>query len=143
MLNDIVSELVANLEAMISSSEYEVAVWPGILVNPSTTAIDIYPDTPFRGEGAGMSLDERGAYRFIVRARTGLNDSDAAQAILLDMLDDESDVCVAHAVEDDPTLNGYASDAFVSGSTGFVAYQAPEGTLVGVEWSVEILAAYS
>lgn len=144
MIPDIVEQLAANVETAVAASDYEIAVWAGMLLNPSTTAIDIYPADPFRGEGAGMG-DLGGSYEFIVRARTGLNDLDSGQAILLDLLDDESDVCVAHALSDDPTLGGYAQDVFVGNPSGFRPYRSPgeEGTSIGVEWPVSVLAAYS
>ncbi len=145
MIVDIVDELVANLETMVAASDYEIAVVGGMLLNPSTTAIDIYPADPFRDRQYAGHGDVGGSYEFIVRARTGLNDLDSGQAILLDLMDDDSDVCVAHAVEDDATLNGYAQDVFVGDSTGFRPYRAPgeDGTMVGVEWPVTVLAAHS
>lgn len=144
MIADIVEQLASNLETMVEASDYEIAVSGGMLLNPSTTAIDIYPADPFRGEGAGMG-DIGGSYDFVVRARTGLNDLDSGQMILLDLLDDESDVCVAHALGDEPTLGGFATDVFVGNPSGFRPYRAPgeDGTSIGVEWPVSVLAAYS
>lgn len=143
LISDIVDELVANLEAMVAASDYEIAVVGEMLFNPSTTAIDVYPADPFRDPQYAAQGDVDGSYEFIVRARTGLNDLSSGQAILLDLMDDDSDVCVAHAVGDDPTLNGYAQDVFVGDPSGFQAHVATEGTMVGVTWPVTVLAAHS
>ncbi len=143
LISDIVAEIVANLDAMVDASDYEIAVWPGMLFNPSTTAIDVYPADPFRDPQYAAQGDVDGSYEFIVRARTGLNDLDSGQLILLDLMDDDSDVCVAHAVGDDPTLNGYAMDVFVGDPSGFQAHVVTEGTMVGVTWPVTVLAAHS
>lgn len=145
MISDIVDEMASALEAMVAASDYEIAVWPGFLFNPSTTAIDIYPADPFRDPQFAAHGDVDGSYEFIVRARTGLNDLDSGQAILLDLMDDESDVSVALALSDDPTLNGYAHDTYVHGPSGFRPYLAPgeTNTQVGVEWTVSVLAAHS
>ncbi len=143
MISDIVAEMVANLEAMVAASDYEIAVWPGMLFNPSTTALDVYPADPFRDPQYAAQGDVGGSYEFLVRARTGLNDLDSGQLILLDLMDDDSDVCVAHAIGDDPTLNGYAQDVFVGDPSGFQAHVTAEGTMVGVTWPVSVLAAHS
>ncbi len=136
--------IVAQLETIIAPSDYEISVWPGMVFNPSTTVIDVYPDDPWRGEGAGMG-DIGGAYQFLVRARTGLNDLDSGQLILLDLMDDDSDVCVSHALGDDNTLNGLAAFIDVGDPSGFRPYLAPgeTTTLVGVQWPVSVLAAHS
>ncbi len=143
MIADIVNELVANLEAMVAGSDYEIDVVGEMLFNPSTTAIDIYPADPFRDPQYAGQGDVGGSYEFIVRARTGMNDLSSGQAILLDLMDDDSDVCVAHAVGDDPTLNGYAQDVFVGDPSGFQPFVSPEGTLVGVTWPVTVFGAHS
>lgn len=145
MIADILAEIVVNLEDMIDGSGYEVAVNNGMLFNPSTTAIDVYPNDPFRDPQYAGHGDIGGSYEFIVRARTGLNDLDSGQQILLDLMDDDSDVCVAHAIGDEPTLNGYAQDVYVSAVSGFRPYRGlgEDGTMVGVEWNVSVLAAHS
>ncbi len=143
LIANIVAEFVANLEAMVAASDYEIAVYPGYLFNPSTTAIDVFPAPEFRDPQYAAQGDVDGSYEFIVRARTGLNDLDSAQLILLDLMDDDSDVCVAHAIGDDTTLNGYAQDVFVHGPSGFEPEITPEGTMVRVTWPVSVLAAHS
>lgn len=145
MISDFVAEMVANLEAMVEASDYEIAVWPFMLFNPSTTAIDMFPAPEFRSEATAGQGDVSGAYEFIVRARTGLNDLESGQSILYDLLDDDSDVCVAHALGDDPTLNGWAADVFVGPPSGYQPFRdaGQAGWMVGVTWPVSVLAAQS
>ncbi len=144
MISDLVAQMVSQLEAVVESSDYEIDVWPGMVLNPSQgTMIDVYPDDPFRDAPTGGMGDVNGGYQFVVRARTGLNDLDSGQSILLDLMDDDSEVCVAHAIADDPTLGGWASDVFVGDPSGFRAFASAEGTLVGVQWPVLVLAAQS
>lgn len=136
--------MVANIEAVTEASDYEISVWPGMLFNPSTTAIDIYPNDPFR-DGDSASFGDSGGYRWIVRARTGLNDLDAGQQILLDLMDDDSDNCLKTALEDEPTLGGYAVGVFVDEPSGFAPFRAPgeDGTMVGFTLEVLVMAAHS
>ena len=136
--------MVSNIQAMVDASEYEIAVWPGMLFNPSTTAIDIYPNDPFR-DADTASFSDSGGYRWIVRARTGLNDLDAGQQILLDLMDDDSDNCLKLALEDDETLGGYATQVSVDEPSGFAPFRAPgeDGTMVGFTLEVLVMAAHS
>lgn len=146
-LQEIVDELAATVQNVIDASEYEVAVNAGMLFNPTTTAIDIYPNDPFRDRATASVGGHGGGYRFVVRARTGLNDLDSGQSILLDLMDDFSDVCVTAALEDDPTLNGRAQDVVVADESpsGFRPFRdlGGEGTMAGVVWDVLVLAAHS
>jgi hypothetical protein len=145
VIADIVAEVAANIQTAVDASDWEIAVYPGMLFNPSTTAVDIYPDDPFRDDETAGQGDVGGGYRFVVRARTGLNDLDSGQEILLAMMDDEHDLCLAHAIGDDRTLNGYAQDVFVENMTGFRPFRdlGGEGTMAGVQWQVLVLAASS
>lgn len=144
-LTDIVSELAANVQAAVDAGDYEIAVYPGMLFNPSTTAIDIYPDDPFRDEETAGMGDTSGGYQFVVRARTGLNDLDSGQTILLELMDDTTVLSLGHALGDDTTLNGQASDVYVSGPSGFRPFRdlGGEGTMAGVVWNVLVIAAQS
>ena len=144
-LRNIIDEMAAKIQDAVDMGDYEIDVYPGMLFNPSTTAIDIYPDDPFRhAESAGMG-DVSGGYQFVVRARTGLNDLDSGQQILLALMDDEDDLSIGHALGDDPTLNGYAAAVFVQGPSGFLPFRdlGGEGTMAGVIWNVLVIAATS
>lgn len=136
--------MVNNISSVTEASDYEIAVWPGMLFNPSTTAIDIYPNSPFRDVDSG-GMGDSGGYRWIVRARTGLNDLDSGQLILIDLMDDDSDNCLKTALEDDQTLGGYATQVSVDEPSGFAPFRAPgeEGTMVGFTLEVLVMAAHS
>lgn len=146
-LEDIVGELAATIENALSSADFEVAVVAGMYFNPSTTAIDVYPNDPFRDTETAAQGDPGGGYRFVVRARTGLNDLDSGQSILLALMDDENDYSIKVVLTDDPTLNGMAADVFVADESpsGFREYREPggEGRMVGVVWDVLVIAARS
>lgn len=142
---DIVSEIAATIETALQSADFEIAVNAGMLFNPTTTAIDIYPDEPFRDDNTAAQGDIGGGYRFLVRARTGLNDLDSGQTILLALMDDENDYSIGNVLSDDPTLNGMAQDVFVDGPSGFRPFrdQGGEGNMAGVVWNLLVLAAHS
>jgi hypothetical protein len=144
-VSDIVAEIASAISVPLETAPFEITVYPGMLLNPSTTAIDIYPDDPFRDpETAGMG-DISGGYRFAVRARTGLNDLDSGQDILLALMDDENAYAVGYSLADDPTLNGTASDAMLYGPSGFREFPVLGGTekMVGVVWNLLVIAAHS
>jgi hypothetical protein len=83
---------------------------PRLVVSPSEAlCIDIYPGSPSRtSDGAGFG-DLAGFYALTVRARASVNDGTDAQDILVDMTDDQHAICVAAALEDDQTLDGWAT----------------------------------
>ncbi len=146
LISDIVGELADTLEAALEAeADFEIAVNTGMYFNPTTTAIDIYPDDPFRDPLTAGHGDVNGGYRFVIRARTGLNDLDSGQEILMDLMDDEQPYSPAVALSVDPTLNGMAQDVFVDGPSGFLPFRdlGGEGTMAGVTWSVLVLAAHS
>lgn len=123
----------------VLSSEWQVV--PRLNANPTSPSVDIYPADPFRStEEAGFG-EISGALFFTVRARVSTLDNDAAQDLLLELMDDESSYCVAAALMDDQTLNGLASSVDVDGPSGFVSFvdSGGEGALLGVTWRAEVL----
>lgn len=142
----VAEEIVAVLEAAFASvTDVSVQVEPRRVFNPSPPTIDVYPADPFRIlEGAGMG-DVHGACVFTVRARVHTADTDAGQDVLLAFMDDDDDLCVARALLDEPTLNGYAMDLDVDGPSGYRVYVDPsgDGAYLGVEWQVKVLRALS
>lgn len=109
--------------------------------NPTPPSIDIYPGDPFRESEQAAFGDVNGALIFTVRARVAAPDNPAAQDVLLNMMDDESDECVAFALMDDQTLNGLASSVKVDGPSGYVSFvdSGGEGALLGCTWRVTVL----
>lgn len=137
-------EIASTIETALGSADFEVAVNAGMLFNPTTTAIDVYPDDPFRDEDTA-AMGAGGGYRFIVRARTGLNDLDSGQEILLALMDDENDFSILRVLDDDLSLNGMAQDVFVDGPSGFRPFRdlGGEGTMAGVVWNLLVIPALS
>jgi hypothetical protein len=137
-VRDIADGLAAAVEAALGDNIAQVS--GRRIFNPSPPTIDIYPADEFRGDiGRGFG-DLGGALVFIVRARVNSADNEAAQDFLLDLMDDESDLCVAEALAADQTLNGLVSSVEVDGPTGFGVYD-DLGTqaFIGCHWTVTIV----
>jgi hypothetical protein len=135
----IADELAAKVAAALGDNISQVS--GRRIFSPTPPTIDIYPADTFRADvGRGFG-DLGGALIFVVRARVNSADNEAAQDLLLDLMDDESDVCVAAALADDQTLNGLASTIEVDGPTGFRVYDDLGHTqaFIGCEWTVTIV----
>ncbi len=133
-------ELAATLDDELGTDELAlggdgVRIVARFDLNPAGLSIDIYPGDPFRTPAEAGFNELGGAYHFIVRARLPIIDVDAAQDALLDLMDDEHNLCVAAILEDDQTLGGLASSVDVTGPTGF----QPFAELLGVQWFVRVL----
>ncbi len=111
--------------------------------NPTTPSIDIYPAAEFRSKDLAGFGNISGALIFTIRARVSPVDSEAAQTVLLELMDDESAFCVADVLMDDQTLGGTVSSIDIDGPTGYALYADPsgEGALLGVEWTATIVNA--
>lgn len=135
-LRAIADQLAAALEA---ASFAQVEQIRGRLnLDPTPPSIDIYPGNPLGSDAERGFGDPMGGYIFTVRVRTHGADHEAAQDVLLDLMDWDEGLAVA--LEDDQTLNGYASSVSVSGPTGFLPYRGRgEEILIGCEWSVRII----
>lgn len=137
-LYELVSAMASQIRDAVHADEFPVQVEAGYLVNPTPPAIDVFAADPFRDDdGAGMG-DESGVYLFTVRARVS-GDVDAQQQLLWDLMDSASDLSVAQALTEDPTLNGFADDLEVDGFSGMQSF----GDHVGVTWDVRVARAYS
>jgi hypothetical protein len=108
-------------------------------------SIDIYPADPFRrSESAGMG-DIAGSYVFKVRARIDEADLDANQAALDSLMSDDDPLCIAAALMADQRLGDLAFTVDVDGPSGYTRYQDVDrhAALLGVDWTVEVIPAYS
>lgn len=145
LIEEMADQIRVAMDAATAGTDISVQVEPLRVFTPSPPTIDIFPADEFRAlDGAGFG-DVYGHHRFTVRARIDTGDADASQEILVDMMDDESDYCVARALLDEPTLNGLAADLTVESFPGFRQYVDPGegGAYLGVEWSVLVARAYS
>lgn len=118
-------------------------VEPRMVFNPSPPTIDIQPNTPARDSDSAGFGEVDGAYRFYVRLRVS-GDEAAQQELLYGAMDETDDLCVANALLDDPTLNGYAASVSVEAPTGFeLAMDISERPLMSVRWPVLVIAGHS
>lgn len=138
-------EMAATLREAVSTDDFPVQVELGYIVNPTGPTLDIYPSDP-SGDlvGAGFGGLE-GQLFFTVRARISTADYDAGQEALIQFGDIEDDLSVAAALMADQTLGGHASSVLVGAPTGFRQYVdiGSEGALLGREWQVTVMRAYS
>jgi hypothetical protein len=127
---------------LLAAENVESQFHSGRMNVPATTpAIDIYP-------GVGRDTDSKmfsdgtdgGGYLFTVRARLSSNDYDANQRILYRLLDDADSLCIAAALDDDPTLGGVAASLDCTDPSGEVIY---EGGYYGFQFTLRVLPAYS
>lgn len=122
-----------------------VQVEDDLVVNPTPPTIDMYPGALSREtESAGMG-DMQGGYLFTVRARVSTADGSAERKLLRRFMDDADDLCIAAAIMDDETLNGYASSVAVRDPTGYTLFPDPggEGALLGFSFTAVVLPANS
>jgi len=127
--------------AVVAVTDIDIQVEPRMVMSPSPPSIDIYPAPDSRDTTSAGYGDLDGAYMLTVRARVDPSDHDAGQDVLLAFMDDEDDLCIAAAIEDDPTLNGLAASVDVVSTSGFGSFA--DGAYVGCQWTVRIINATS
>ena len=135
-------EMADILRAAYTGLDVDVQVEPRLVVNPSPPCIDIYPgDSPRGTESAGFNASGvDGELFFTVRARVSTADNTAGQDLLLAIMDDENDLCVAVPLSADPTLNGLVNDLFVQPGTGYGLYPVADGSqLLGCTFLVTVI----
>jgi len=138
-LRDIVDALADQIRNTVTDADFGVQVEPTYVLTPSPLTIDIYPGDPARDADTAGFDDVSGGYLLTVRARINTPDFDAAYDVLLSLMDDEDPMSLAAAVDDDPTLNGYASDTDVRDFTGLRAYETPDGVSAYLGFQVTAL----
>jgi hypothetical protein len=140
-LTELIDEMVTILDTALGD-DVEQVVGRRVFA-PTPPAVDIYPADPFRTTDAAGFGDISGAYVFTVRARVNTTDNEAGQDVLLAMMDDEHDLCVAVALEDDQSLNGLASSVDVGGPSGYRLYVEGDQAFLGCEWNVTVVRTLS
>jgi hypothetical protein len=144
-LAGLLDEIVDTLTDTVSTDGFPVQVTRGYNFNPTPPALDVYPGEPFGDiTGAGFG-DLEGRLFVTVRARVQTADTTAGQELLLAFMDVEDDLSVTAALMADQTLNGHVHSVLVGSPTGFRQYldSGSEGSLLGCEWPVTLLRAYS
>lgn len=130
-INDALQPLVGALEG--------VQIYPYWVRNPTPPCLDVYPADPFQtpaGYGPGRGLF------FTIRARVALNDLEAGQKLLLDLLDTESPTSVEQLLTADGLGLGVGTGFPADGSspTGYRTYEdGLGGEFLGCEWRLEVL----
>ncbi len=138
-------EMADQIRNAVGGADWDFQVSPRMLLKPTTPSIDVLVGPRARGNDAAGFGDLFGEHLFIVRARVAPNDHEANQDLMLDLLDDESDICIAAALLDDPTLNGSATSMDIQEITGFIPDPAVDGTVwhISCHWSVLVIPARS
>lgn len=127
-LRDILDAAADQIRSTLAALDAtDVQVEPRMVLNPTPLTIDLYPGDPSRDTGTAAFDDINGGYLITVRARIGTVDFDAGYDLLISLMDDDDQLCLAQALLDDPTLNGYAADIDVRDPTGLRAYEHPSG----------------
>lgn len=113
--------------------------------NPTPPCIDIYPGDPFDSQDEAGFQQADGSYVFTVRGRVNTADHEAGQDTLLGWMDFLSSSSVDALLEDDQSLNGYASSVVVQACSGFRHYIDANGQQahLGCEWRVKVLPVTS
>lgn len=150
MLRDIQDELAGVLETVIGSvltaDGIDGQFVPRLALDISESpCFDVYDASPSRdSESAGFG-DVSGAYVLTVRVRVATADDESMQSLLVDMIDDDHDLCVAKALVSDPTLGGWATDVWVDpeGFSGLLDLSTTAKQMVGRTWRVLVEAAES
>ena len=136
-LREVLDGLRDQIEAAVAGNGVDVQVYGRIVTRPSTPTIDMFlADPPSDPETAAFN-DILGGDLITVRARVDTNDHESNQDVLIDLMDQYSDLSVAAAIMDDPTLGGLAN-LDIRGNTGMREYLALSGELLamGAEWTV-------
>ena len=130
--------------ALSAVTDVDVQIEPRLVWNPTPPTIDLYPGDPFLdAELAGFGEPDQPV--FTVRARVQTADTDAGQDLLVALMDPEDELSVSVALEDDPTLDGLATDIYVQGQAGWAQYPdvSGQGALLGYQWRVAVMNARS
>lgn len=130
---------------VVTVTDVDVQVEPRMVLNPTPPTVDIYPGDPERDQDSAAFDDISGGYLLTVRARVNTADTEAGQDLLLAFMDDTDELCLAQALLDEPTLNGYASGLDVRDFTGYRLFEHPsgEGAYLGFQFTTLVLPAQS
>lgn len=143
---EIMDELGAKLDAAYQGITPTIQVSATPLANPTGLAIDIWPGFPSTGTETQAFGDIQGELIFSVRARSHLVDFDATMELLIALMDEEDDLCIAHALSDDQTLNGMASSVDVAAPGGIIPYAnlfTGSNEHFGTEWRTTVVRSHS
>lgn len=144
ILDETASVLRSSIGTTLAADGIDAEIEPRLVMAPhEAIVLDVYPGAPPRDSEAAAFGDISGFYALTVRARVSVTESEEAQDILADMIDDEHDLSVAAALEAS-LLNGYATQVVVDpdGFSGLLEFN-PGSPMVGCTWRVLVGAAVS
>lgn len=139
-LATILDQMADAIADALSGVDVDVQVEPRMVWNPTPPCVDIWPADPSTDEELA-GFDDDGAKLISVRARVGTADHEAGQDLLLALMDPEDDLSIRVALEDDQTLNGYASSVFVRDQSGYQMFPTADntGAYLGCQWTVLVI----
>lgn len=132
----IMDELATVIRDTLSETTFPVQVEPRMIFAPEPLSIDIYPGAVSRDDATAAFGDISGGYLLTVRARINKDDTDAAQDVLLALMDDEDPLCLGAAIHESD-LDGSAASVSVTDPSGFLLFEPH----VGVTWTVLVIPA--
>lgn len=130
---------------IVTTGGVTAQVEPRWIIHPTPLAIDVIPGDLLRDPETAAFGDVSGGYFITVRARINTPDFDSSYDALVELMDDSNDLCLAAAVFDDPTLNGYASSMDLRDFTGLRAYERikGDGADLGFQFTLLVIPAQS
>ena len=146
-LRDVIVAVADQIRTDLAAvSDLSFQVEPRFVLAPSELVTDIYPSLGLSNDlqFAGFA-DSVGGELVTVRTRVPTAALDDSYDILLDMMDDETDVSIIAAIMGDRTLGGVAQDLSPNSRSGFVPYPdlSGEANWLGFEWSLTVVKARS
>lgn len=142
---NITNALADNVRHALTGLDWEIQVEPNPVLNPTTPTIDIFPFDPATNSELQAFGDIEGHKTVTVRLRVAGADADARWDVVYSLMDVEDEHSVAVAIEDDQTLNGYATQVVVTGGSGVSVFPRMDGlgAYMGVQWTVQFVEAHS
>ena len=145
-----IAEAMADqIRDVLTGVDWDFQVEPRMVLSPTPPSIDMYPGDPatdaeLASFGATVE-DMASGFIFNVRARISPTDHEAGQEVLLELSDPASDLSLVHALYDDPTLGGIASDLNLASESGFTLFSDLDPTKVylGMLWRFVVIPARS
>lgn len=128
------------LRAALDSEIDGIQVEPRYIINPTPPCLDILP-APVSQEAIAFGIANNDV-NVQIRARVNTADDDAAQDLLLALMDYNADTSVERALMVDPTFGGRAESSAVTEHSGMVEFPAPagQGLFLGCTWTVKVYA---
>ena len=142
MLRDVYQALANTIRSELDFGTMDVIVEPRMILEPAEPCIDMYLGPGGSRDAASAGFGDVSGFEVVeVRFRAAPNDFTEAMDLLLDLNDDQHDLCMALAIESDQTLDGWATGVWVDADSFSGA--VPIDGLVGCTWRVLIARADS